>query len=345
MYLLKLQKKIVPEMIDTLELRYDILRSIYHNQPIGRRSLAQNLDIKERTIRTQINILKELELLNVESMGMNITKSGKNTIEDLSELIHELKGISQLEKSLKELLKIKKVIVVAGNIVEKDISLDDIGKVSSMYLRKKIKDDFIIGITGGTTMANLASNMIKGKVAKDLLVIPARGGLGKDVETQANNIAAELAKKLGGDYKLLHIPDHMDKVTLDAVLNLPDINEVIDLEVIDLIDKMDLLVFGIGRADTMAHRRNLPQEKVDRLIEKGAVAEAFGHYFDINGNEVWEYNTVGLSIDSFKEVKEVIAVAGEEEKAEAILAISKLKPDMTLITDEFAARKILEISN
>ncbi len=332
-------------MIELLELRYDILRSIYHNQPIGRRSLAQNLEMKERTIRTQINNLKELELLNVESVGMYISKSGKKAIEDLSELIHDLKGISELEKKLKELLKVKNLIVLPGNIVEKNTALDDLSKVSSMYLRKKIRDNFIIGITGGTTMANLAENMVEGKLAKDLLVIPARGGLGKDVETQANNIAAKLAKKIGGNYKLLHIPDHIDKLTLDAVLKLPDSDELLDLEVLDLIEEMDILVFGIGRADTMAHRRNLPQEKVDKLLEKGAVAEAFGHYFDIDGNEVWEYNTVGLSIDRFKEIKEVIAVAASEDKAEAILSIAKLKPDMTLITDEFAARKILEISN
>jgi central glycolytic genes regulator len=340
MDLLKIQKKIVPEILDVLELRYDILKSIYHNQPIGRRSLAQNLNIKERTIRTQINILKELELLNIESMGMYITEEGKDTIGNLSGVIHELKGISELENDLKEVLGLKAVVIVPGNIVEKDMSLDDMGKVSSMYLKKLIKDDFIIGITGGSTMASLAENMIKGKVAKNLLVIPARGGLGKDVETQANNIAAKLAKKLYGSYKLLHIPDNMDKATLDAVLNLPNISEATSL-----IKKMDLLVFGIGRAETMAYRRNLSKDKVDELIKKGAVAEAFGHYFDINGNEVWEYKTVGLSLERFKSLDKVIAVAGEEEKAEAIMAIAKLKPEMTLITDELAARKILEITN
>lgn len=340
MDLLKLQKKIVPEMLEMLELRYDILRSIYHNQPIGRRSLAQNLNIKERTIRTQVNILKELELLNVESMGMYITEEGKKIIESLKHLIHDLKGISQLENNLKEVLGLKNVIIVPGNIVEKDLSLDDMGKVSSTYLRQSIKDNFIIGVTGGTTMASLAENMSKGKVAKDILVIPARGGLGKDVETQSNNVAASLAKKLEGSYKLLHIPDNMDKATLNAVLNLPNISEAMEL-----IGKMDLLVFGIGRADTMANRRNLPKEKVEELMEKGAVAEAFGHYFDINGNEVWEYKTVGLSLDRFKSLDKVIAVAGEEEKAEAIIAIAKLKSDMTLITDELAARKILQILN
>ncbi len=340
MDLIKLEKKIVPEMLKVLELRYDILRSIHFNQPIGRRNLSQNLDIKERTIRNEINILKELDLLNVESMGMYITEEGIVLIEELKQVIHSLRGISQLEKQLQEVLNLEKVIIVASNLIENSINLKDMGKVSSTYLKKIIKDDFVIGITGGTTMAALAREMKEEKVAHNVLVIPARGGLGKDVETQSNNVAANLAKKLNGSYKLLHIPDNMDTTTLNAVLTLPNVNEIIKL-----IDKMNILVFGIGRADTMAQRRNLPKEKIDKLIRKGAVAEAFGHYFDINGDEVWEYKTVGLSLERFKTLDKVIGVAGEEEKAEAIMAIAKLKPNMTLITDELAARKILKLGN
>lgn len=337
--LIKIQKKIIPEMLEILELRYDILQNIYYNQPIGRRSLAQNLNLKERSIRAQIDILKELDLLNVENMGMNITVKGKEILEDLSEFIHEFKGITELEKKLKAALNLKEVLVVPGITIEKNIILENLAKVSSVYLKKIIKDDSIIGITGGTTMAKLVEKMEKSKTSKNLLVIPARGGLGKNLETQSNNIAATLANKLGGNYKLLHIPDNMDKITLEAVLNLPNISEVTEL-----IKKMDILIFGIGRADTMAYRRNLPKEKVMELVDKGAVAEAFGHYFDISGNEVWEYKTVGLSLEKFKSLDKVIAVAGDEEKAEAIISIAKLKPEMTLITDELAANKILEIT-
>lgn len=340
MDLIKLEKKIVPEMFKVLELRYDILRSIHFNQPIGRRNLAQNLNIKERTIRNEINVLKELDLLNVETMGMYITEEGKELIEDLKDVIHSLRGISELEKELQNILGLKKVIIVPGSLTENNMALKDMGKVSSNYLKNLIEKDSIIGITGGTTMAALAEEMSKGKVADNILVIPARGGLGKDVETQSNNVAANLAKKLEGKYKLLHIPDNMDTTTLNAVMNLPNINEIIKL-----IEEMNILVFGIGRADTMANRRNLPKEKIDELLTEGAVAEAFGHYFDIKGNEIWEYKTVGLSLEKFKTIDKVIGVAGEEEKAEAIMAIANLKPDMTLITDEFAARKILEFGN
>ena len=91
---------------------------------------------------------------------------------------------------------------------------------------------------------------------------------------------------------------------------------------------MDTLVFGMGRADVMASRRNLSQEKIDDIINKGAVAEAFGHYFDINGEEIWEYKTIGLSLDKYKSLQNVIGVAGGEDKAEAIIAIATIRNDI-----------------
>lgn len=98
MDLIELEKKIVPEIFDLMEIRYNILRNIYYNQPIGRRGLAHELNTGERTIRTEVNILKEQGLLNIESMGMYVTEDGKKVIGDLKDVMHKLKGISDLEK-------------------------------------------------------------------------------------------------------------------------------------------------------------------------------------------------------------------------------------------------------
>lgn len=338
MKLIEIQKKIVPEILDMLEIRYNILRTIYYNQPIGRRGLANKLDIGERTVRTEVNILKQQGLLNIESMGMYITKDGKNVIESLEEIIRELKGISHIEQRLENILKVKNVIIVPGNCDNNELVLKDLGKAASNYLTKVIKDKFIIGVTGGTTMAKVADEMPQGKVANDILVIPARGGLGKEVDTQSNSIAAKLAKKLEGNYKLLHVPDSIDKKTFEAMLEVKEIREVIQL-----FDNMNVLLFGIGRADVMARRRQLSEEQVDMLLQKGAVGEAFGHYFDINGIEVWKSLSVGIDLDVFKKIEIVIGVAGGENKAEAIMAIASLRNNMTLVIDEAAANKIITI--
>ncbi|RKD29110.1 sugar-binding transcriptional regulator [Thermohalobacter berrensis] len=338
--IVNLQKKIIPEMIEILEKRYNILRSIYYNEPIGRRTIAARLDIGERVVRTEVNVLKKQGLLEIKSSGMHITEEGKELIDQLKEFMHALKDLNTLEEKLEKKLNIKKVIIVPGSYDEDEHVIKDIGKRAAKFISDIVKNGNIIGVTGGTTMANVVEEIPPLKDKKDVLVLPARGGLGKYVETQSNNIAAKLAQRLGGKYKLLHVPDNIGKEALETLLQVPEINNVIKT-----IKNINVLVFGIGRADVMAKRRKLRKEVIDKLMERGAVAEAFGYYFNTEGKKVWESSTVGLSLCDFKEIDTVIGVAGGTTKAEAIIAISTLRNDMTLITDEGAAKKILSIVN
>lgn len=337
--LIELQRKIAPEVIDILEKRYSILRNIYYNQPIGRRALANNLSLGERVIRTEVSILKEHGLLDIETNGMNVTEEGRLVIEELKDYIHGLKGLNSLEKKIKDMLNINRIHIVPGDSSEDMLTFRDMGKTASILIKQVIRDGDVIGITGGTTMAQVAEEMSCEKTKKDITVIPARGGLGKDLETQSNNIAAKLAKKLGGSYRLLQVPDNVGTEALKALMTVHEVKEVLEI-----IKNMDTLVFGIGRADVMAKRRELQQDNINKINRGGAVAEAFGYYFNTNGDIVLETSTIGLSLEDFKKINTVIGVAGGEEKAEAIVAICKLHSNMTLVIDEAAARKILSMS-
>lgn len=335
---LELIKKIAPETIEIIGKRYNILRNILYNQPIGRRMLSLETGIKERAIRDEVNILKNLGLLNIDLMGMYVTESGEGIIEDLKYIYGELKGIPKLERQLEEVLQVKKVVVIPGVSSNNELVLKDMGKVTSNILKDTIKDKDIVGITGGNTMATVVDEVVSDNKSRDIIVVPARGSLGQGVETQANSIAAKLGQSLGGRYRLLYIPDSLDEEALEVIIKNEEIKKSVEL-----INNMNTLVFGIGRADTMAKRRNLSDDKIGELLNKGSVAEAFGHYFDIKGKEIWEYKTIGMSLKKFKELDNVIAVAGGEDKAEAIIAVSTLQKNMTIITDEDAGKRILEL--
>ncbi len=335
---ISLLKKITPEIIDLIEKRYLILKSISYNQPIGRRLLSTELNMKERAVREEISFLKDQELLSIEILGMYITEDGLKVLEDLEQFYGEIKGIPTLEKKLEKILNVKQVLISPGVSMNNELFLKDMGKIASTLLKRIIVDGNIIGITGGSTMAAVAEEMTSDNKNRDILIIPARGGLGLEVETQANSIAAALSQKLGGSYRLLYVPDSLESEALEIISKNSEIKESIEC-----ISRMDTLIFGMGRADVMAQRRNLNSEIIDEIIDNGAVAEAFGHYFDIAGKEVWEYKTIGLSLDKYKSLNTVIAVAGGEDKAEAIIAISTIRENITIITDEEAARKIVEI--
>lgn len=337
---LNLIKLLAPEMLDLLELRYSILRSISYNGPIGRRSLAEKLKIQERTVRNEANLLKKQGLLNIELMGMSITGLGSQLLEELHPLYMDLKGIPELEELVRARLNIKDVKIVAGDFGKDSTVLKEMGKLGSEVLKKSIKKDSILGITGGTTMYSVSEECIRDNKKRDIIVVPARGGLGKDIYTQSNSLAVNLAEKLGGSYRLLYVVDGLEEEALKYMMKNEEIKETLDL-----IENMDTLIFGIGRADEMAKRRNLSDDRIYSLLEEGAVAESFGHFFDIEGNELWEYKTIGMSLDKYKKIDNAIAVAGGVEKAEAIIAVSTLNKNMQLITDELTARKILKIKD
>lgn len=296
------------------------------------------MDIGERIARAEVNTLKTQGLINIEVNGMYVTPDGKKILEKLNDVYKEIKGILLLQERLQTLLGIQRLVIVPGNSSHNELVLKEMGKITSSTIINMLQDRDIIGITGGSTMAVVASEMKKTDKPNDVLVIPARGGLGSELETQANSIAAIIGNKLGGKYKLLNVPDTLEKDALEIIIRNDEIKESINL-----INNINILIFGIGRADTMAIRRKLSQKKIDSLMEAGSVAEAFGHYFDIKGNEIWEYKTIGMSLDRYKKIRNLIGVAGGAEKAEAIMAIASLRKDITIITDESAARKILEL--
>ncbi|GAA0789216.1 sugar-binding domain-containing protein [Hathewaya limosa] len=338
MDILKLQKKIVPELLELLQKRYSILRSIKYNQPVGRRVLANNLALGERTIRNEVNFLKSQELINIYNEGMYITKEGEEIINSLQDFIHEVKGLNDKEKNIKSYLNIKDVYIVPGDY-EKDSSiLKEVGRVAALYLRDILSDKLTIALTGGNTVKEVVDSMPKTNKCNDLLVIPARGGMGRDVEIQANTLAAKLAEKISANYKLLHVPDNLSDNALKTMLEEKSIQEVVDS-----IKNSDVLIYGIGRADVMGKKRELSQDTIEEILTKGAVGEALGNYYDIHGNIIYKHSTVGITDEDTKKMKSLIAVASNKDKAEAIIGSLKDKTKAVLVTDEGTAEKILNI--
>ncbi|QXM05687.1 sugar-binding transcriptional regulator [Crassaminicella indica] len=334
---IEIQKRIVPEFVETLINRYKMLRLIQHHQPIGRRNLANALGMGERIVRREANILKKQGFIEIKAEGMNVTRFGYTSLEMLRSYIHRFKGLNSMEEEVAKKLNIHKVLIVPGSYDEDELVLREIGRVASVYLKSILKNDIVIGITGGQTMAMVAEEMSEDDLKhSNIAVIPARGGLGKNVEKQSNTIAAKIAKKLNASYNLLHMPDNISKELLKSLSEDPNIKEVVDY-----IQKIGILVFGIGRADKMSVRRGLSEEKINTLKQHGAVAEAFGYYFNKDGEIIQEVNTVGVSLDHYKGLQHIIGAAAGTEKAEAIIAISKLNENLTLVIDEGLAKKIL----
>lgn len=333
--LIDLQKKLFPNILHSIHQRYAVLHSIKLLQPIGRRGLAENMKLTERVVRSEVTFLQEQGFIEVTAKGMFITEEGYVIIDQLAQFMRELTGLNVLEKQIKEQLQLDDVIVVPGNSDEISWVKKEMGKACVTYLKQKVSTPSTIAVTGGSTMAAVAEMMTPLETSP--LVVPARGGLGEKVEHQANTIAAQMARKANGKYRLLYVPDTLSESSYQTMINEPSI-----IEVLRLIRGANVVIHGIGDALTMAERRKTSAEVIQKLTTEQAVSEAFGYYFNKQGEIVHTVKTIGLQLEELPESECVITIAGGESKAEAITSYFKQGKSNLLITDEAAAFKILK---
>ena len=319
-----------------MEKRYSILRQISISEPVGRRNLANIMGITERIVRSEIEFLKEQGLINVDISGMTVTEEGIKILDDLKNIMNDIMGLSNLQEKVRKKLGIKKVLLVPGSYDENNSLIKDVARCGAEYFLSILKDGDTVSITGGNTMLEFANNIKTDKKYQNVTVVPARGSMGKDLEIQSNNVVATTSKKLNSNYKLLNLPDELGDEAMKTIIQEPEIKNTLDF-----INKTNILVFGIGKADEMAKKRRIQEEKLEDIIKKGGVGEAFGHYFNQDGEIVCKLNTVAIDLDTFKDIKENIAIFAGVKKVDALIAMTKINKNFVLVTDEASANEIL----
>ncbi|MGE6257465.1 sugar-binding transcriptional regulator [Heyndrickxia sporothermodurans] len=337
--LIELQKKLLPDLLSIMQKRYHILRSIHYMEPVGRRTLAQVLGLSERVLRSEVEFLNDQKLITVKTSGMSVSEQGISILHGLDGMMREISGINEMEQRLKEELNLQEVVIVPGDSDEAPWIKQELGRACVKRMKKRLVEENIIAVAGGTTMATVAEALTLsfGEEA-NILFVPARGGIGEDVKNEANSVCARMAENTGSKHRVLYIPDQVSDEVYQSFVKEPII-----IEVLNLIKKANMVLHGIGDANVMAKRRKTKEEDMKIITDGQAVGEAFGYYFNEAGEVVHKVPTVGLKLNDLSTIEHVLAVAGGASKAKAIKACMKSATKSTvLITDEGAAKKILD---
>ena len=182
--------------------------------------------------------------------------------------------------------------------------------------------------------------------------IPMIGGLGEAEQYfQVNELVRVLQRKLGGVSHLLHAP---------ALVESQNIREILFTDsgiqsVIKNWEELDIALFGIGSIKSrkpshppLLHIKYLPNEDRKEILRSNAVGDILSRFFDMKGRRCdFESNQriIGITLEQLKAVPLSLAIAGGEYKAEAILGALRGRFMNALVTDESAAKKIIEIIN
>ena len=331
-------QQLVPELGEVFERRYNILKMIKNEAPVGRRFMAARLGSSERVIRGELDVLREQGLILTSSHGVRLSPQGENVLMRLQTMVREFQDFEYLERKLSQAFGVGKMIIVPGDVDSNVSGKRDLAEAAARYLKDVLKDGDILAVSGGTTMARVAEAISGQDSPKDVTVVPVRGGLGEDAKIHANSIAVTMAERLRGTYHQLHAPEDVSPCYLEQIINEPRIRQVIALG-----RRANVLIHGIGTAEQMARRRGFDDTSLMELIADGAVGEAFGCYFDVQGNIVRNTASVGLRLEDLERIPLVISVGGGRSKAWAVMSVLSRGYCDVCITDEGVDRRLMSI--
>ena len=129
-------------------------------------------------------------------------------------------------------------------------------------------------------------------------------------------------------------------------------NDISVREAISSGKECDIALLGVGSTKpeycSLFQGNHITDKDLVRIANSNAVGDVSGYYFDTDGNQTdvdFHKRIIGIDLDDLLNIPIRLGVAGNEEKAEAILGAIRGGYINFLITDSITATRILEISN
>jgi DNA-binding transcriptional regulator LsrR (DeoR family) len=251
-----------------------------------------------------------------------------------------------LEQRLMARFQLREVQVLVSKGRDDDKVREGMGMLAARFIDREITDGAILGISYGRSLAcTIAALSPTRQVSTS--VVPIIGALGsQNTFIDGPELVRRFAQIYGGDFRLLPAPLLVDEVrTRNALLQSPQI-----LETLSLARRATTILMGIGALtpgySSQIWAGYLDERELAWLRSQGAAGHMAAQFYDIHGQlldvEV-NQRSVGIGIKALLGKDPVIAVAGSEAKAEAILGALRGRYLNVLITDDMAARTVLAL--
>ncbi len=251
-----------------------------------------------------------------------------------------------LEARLKAVFGLQDAIVIPA-VAESGVSpLNALGAVSANFLLDHLRDKDVLAITPGTTVQAVAQALEAARTY-EVVVVPILGSVQGPIESDMNYLATTMAERLGGKAYQLHAPAFVD--TREHCETLRSMGPV--KGILDIARHANMALLGIGTVDAEVSRfvqfTALSAEDLKHIAEDcGGVGEIGAYVYDVDGRPcAKEYadRVVGLRLDEIKGIPYRIGVAATAVKALPIYGALRGGYLHALITDETAARGVLEL--
>ncbi|GMU72146.1 MAG: sugar-binding transcriptional regulator [Burkholderiales bacterium] len=247
-----------------------------------------------------------------------------------------------LERRLVERYRLELAIVAPSPTRESAVA-DVVGHAAGTWLSREVREGMTLGIGWGRTLhASLAA--LRERTVERLSVVSLLGGMTHSHTVNPSAVARRVADALGAECYQLTAPLVVSQGAMrDALWKEPGLNALLERA-----RKADLAIVSVGdlSADATLFREGLlPRAALRALAAAGAVGDVLGHFIDAGGRVVdhpVNRRVVAVGIADLRKVPRIAVAAGGRRKAAVIDAALRATGARILVTDEGAARALVD---
>jgi DNA-binding transcriptional regulator LsrR (DeoR family) len=229
---------------------------------------------------------------------------------------------AKIEQRLIERFGIKRALIALDQPDEESQRMQ-VGGLVSNYLAQTLRGGTVVTVGQGRNVSAVAHHM--GVIApRDCKFVCGIGGIHpRGGRFNADHICRQLAKKYGGTSETLYAPAYAE----NRDQKMAFMQNATVKQTLDLARKADVAVVGVGDMSENSYMVDLgwftTDEVVQSRLNQGVVGDFAGYdFFDIQGraaNTVMSDRVIGLGLEEFRRISEVIAIASENSKPMALL--------------------------
>jgi DNA-binding transcriptional regulator LsrR (DeoR family) len=298
---------------------------LYYEGSLTQQEIAKMLGLSRVKVHRILNQARDLGIVEIKIH----TPANEKFLEQEHQLI--------LRHNLRDAL------VVPPSAGEEPI-YDNLAQGAARWLASKIEPGTRIGLGLGRTISYLPKYFIVGAQVECIFTEIVGGSLENSGGIAKYNVTSKLADIAGGRAELLYAPNMVSNPALRQSL----ISEPAVADALERARSCDIVVQSVGTVDETAIlyvEDRIERADLDALQAAGAIGDALGHYFDVNGQPVSTFmddRIIGIGLDDLKNVPWSVVVAGGEEKHAVIQAALQGGFFNVLITDTDTAAFLLQ---
>ena len=299
---------------------------LYYEQQLTQTEIGRHIDMSRSTVSRMLQEARDMGIVTI-TIAYDVVRNYK------------------LEYALTDTFGLRDVRVIESFDRSPDVIRRGMGQLAAHLLEDRVSDDTTLGISYGRTIA-MTIDQVRPSPRTNVTIVPVIGAVGSDNPViEGIDLTRQLAMKFGARYRYLHAPLLVeDRRTADLFRQEPTVNDVLNLG-----KTSDIVIMGIGSlhasSSSIIWNGYINRKELDWLKNKGVVGHMCAQFFDIKG-EILDidinHKSISIGLSTLKSIDNVIAIAGTTDKASAILGALNGGYIDILVTDDNAARLILE---